>query len=389
MAVVDIGAYKNKPLDSPAIQLITQILDFFQQNEKDLILRFVYDCEGSGLLHEPALFSLIEEHIQQLTPVLCAYTKTVFVLQGMFLGSWGEMHGSKFLTPMYLKKLGERMKAAAGVYTWLAVRKPSQWRVLHSTDVIHGQIGLFNDGIFGSDTDLGTFGTQSRAEAFWEDPWCAQDELAFEELLCCKVPHGGEVVWPQENPDLTDTEILHKLRRMHITYLNCVHDLRLLDVWKQKKSPWPNVSLYDYVGAHLGYRFCLRAVKLQKKKRQLQMEVTVENTCAQPFYLRIRLTNGIEGPQEPVENVFAFETNTADWTLREDGCYYYNKVLEPGQRTTPLFKEVEMVWEQMHGRFFGQTLTLTVTAEAVQSKNNPVDHPWEAQGWPEAKGGQA
>ncbi|MBR2366694.1 MAG: hypothetical protein IKA78_05950 [Oscillospiraceae bacterium] len=122
---------------------------------------------------------------------------------------------------------------------------------------------------------------------------------------------------------------------------------------------------------------------------KVSKEVTVENTCAQPFFLRIRLTNGIEGPQEPVENVFAFETNTADWTLREDGCYYYNKVLEPGQRTTPLFKEVEMVWEQMHGRFFGQTLTLTVTAEAVQSKNNPVNHPWEAQGWPEAKGGQA
>lgn len=122
---------------------------------------------------------------------------------------------------------------------------------------------------------------------------------------------------------------------------------------------------------------------------KVSKEVSVENTCAQPFYLRLRLTNGIEGLQESVEEVFAFETNTADWTLREDGCYYYNKVLEPGQRTSPLFKEVEMVWEQMNGRFSGRTLTLTVTAEAVQSKNNPVDHPWEAQGWPEQKGGQA
>lgn len=122
---------------------------------------------------------------------------------------------------------------------------------------------------------------------------------------------------------------------------------------------------------------------------KVSKEVSVENTCAQPFYLRLRLTNGIEGMQESVENVFAFETNTADWTLREDGFYYYNKVLEPGQRTSPLLKEVEMVWEQISGRFSGRTLTLTVTAEAVQSKNNPVDHPWEAQGWPEQKGGQA
>lgn len=118
-------------------------------------------------------------------------------------------------------------------------------------------------------------------------------------------------------------------------------------------------------------------------------EVTVENTCTQPFYLRVRLTNGVEKLLLPVEDVFAFDLNTADWTLHEDGCYYYNHVLQPGQRTSHLFKEVELVREQVAGRFGGHTLTLTVTAEAVQSKNNPADHPWQAQGWPGAEGGQS
>ena len=122
---------------------------------------------------------------------------------------------------------------------------------------------------------------------------------------------------------------------------------------------------------------------------KVSKEVSVENICKQPFYLRLRLKGGVDGPQEAVDKVFAFETNTEDWTLREDGCYYYNRILEPGQRTSPLFKEVELVGAEMGSRFNGYILTLTVTAEAVQSKNNPVDHPWEAQGWPVAKGDPA
>ncbi|MBE6973778.1 MAG: hypothetical protein E7440_07945 [Ruminococcaceae bacterium] len=121
---------------------------------------------------------------------------------------------------------------------------------------------------------------------------------------------------------------------------------------------------------------------------KVSKEVTVENTCDQPFYLRVRLTNGVEKLVMPVKDVFAFDLNTADWTLHEDGCYYYNHVLQPGQRTSHLFKEVEIVRKHVDGRFSGRTLTLTVTAEAVQSKNNPVDYPWQAQGWPAAEGGQ-
>ena len=120
---------------------------------------------------------------------------------------------------------------------------------------------------------------------------------------------------------------------------------------------------------------------------KVSKEVTVENICGQPFYLRIRLINGAEKLLASAEDVFAFDVNTEDWTLREDGCYYYNHVLQPGQTTSALFKEVELV-RQKAWVFSGHTLTLTVTAEAVQSKNNPVEHPWQAQGWPAAEEGQ-
>lgn len=284
MAMIDIRAYRDQALDQTALQVVSSILDFFQRYEKDLILRFVYDCEGDGLLHEPAVFSVIEEHIRQLAPVIHAYTKTIFVLQGLFVGSWGEMHGSKFLSPICLKKLYDLVKTAAGPYTWLAVRKPAQWRSLHSSNQKPEQMGLFNDGILGSETNLGTYGYLQRSQAQWDDSWCPQDERAFEEQLCRTVPHGGEAVYSQTAYNPADAEILQIFQNMHITYLNCAHDLKLLEEWKQKKSPWPNVSLFDYIGAHLGFRFCVRMVRLQKKNRQLWMEITIENTGFAPCY---------------------------------------------------------------------------------------------------------
>ncbi len=122
---------------------------------------------------------------------------------------------------------------------------------------------------------------------------------------------------------------------------------------------------------------------------KVSKEVTVENTCGQPFYLRIRLVNGVEKALIPVDGVFAFEVDAENWTLHEDGCYYYNHTLLPGQTTPALFREVELVRERVTAQMSGRTLTLTVTAQAVQSKNNPADYPWQAAGWPAAEGGTA
>ncbi len=114
--------------------------------------------------------------------------------------------------------------------------------------------------------------------------------------------------------------------------------------------------------------------------------VAVENTCGQPFYLRIRLTPGVENADLPVDKVFFFVTNVGEWTLHDDGCYYFNRIVQPGEVTNSLFREVEIVREHVGKQYEGKTLTLTVTAEAVQSKNNPADYPWNAAGWPESGG---
>lgn len=308
LAVIHIGAYRDRDLDQEALDNVVRIFEFFRLHRKDLILRFAYDCEGNGLLREPTTFSQVEAHIRQLMPIVRSYTETILVFQGLFVGSWGEMHGSRYLSTEHLRRLNALVEAGVGEHTWLAVRRPCQWRTLHSPQEKTMRMGLFDDGIFGSESHLGTFGHLPKEQARWEDPWCPADELAFEGQLCEAAPQGGEAVFPRQDACPSGNGVLRRLRQMRVTYLNSDYDPKLLDVWKQESSAWPGVSLYGYVGAHLGYRFLVRNVRV-KKKQQLLLEIAVENVGFAPCYEACSLTLELVTP----EKTLVLETS---WDLR-------------------------------------------------------------------------
>ena len=110
--------------------------------------------------------------------------------------------------------------------------------------------------------------------------------------------------------------------------------------------------------------------------------VSIENDCAHPFYLRVKLVNGVNREELSAEDCFSIDLNKKNWTLREDGYIYYNTVLEAGQKTEPVFTEVQIVGSAVDNSYLGATLSLTVSAYAVQEENNPAENPWDAVGWP-------
>lgn len=128
-----------------------------------MILRFSYDLEGKGLEKEPGSIRLVEEHMQQIGEVIREYADDIFAVQGILIGNWGEMHGSRYLTPDAFRTLTDTMIKAVDGACPVAVRKPAQWRelTLGWTEQEKKKLTLFNDGIFGSETDLGTYGTLS------------------------------------------------------------------------------------------------------------------------------------------------------------------------------------------------------------------------------------
>ena len=112
--------------------------------------------------------------------------------------------------------------------------------------------------------------------------------------------------------------------------------------------------------------------------------VTVENVCGHPFYLRVKLVSGATHEELTEKDCLAMDLNTKSWILHSDGYIYYNGILQPGERTVPVFTQVEIVGQYVNQNHLGSVLSLTVKAEAVQSENNPAEHPWDAGGWPKA-----
>ncbi len=270
LLMIDIGRYASVPLSCEALTNIKAAFAFFRQQDKELILRFVYDRTGKGMESEPSSASRITEHMAQLSSILEEYKDIIFCIQGLFIGSWGEMHSSKFLSPDTLRVIWKSLRDSAPQTCYFAVRKPEQHRIL-SGDAYDSltpekardlRIGLFNDGLLGSETDLGTFDNSELNEA-----------LDFQDKLCRYVPNGGEAVGNSPCGDIQNA--VERFKKIHISYLNSVYDEAVLSRWKNQS--FGGMNGYDYIGAHLGYRFLVTGARLIKQN-VARLAVTIKNT---------------------------------------------------------------------------------------------------------------
>ncbi len=285
LLLIDIGYYRCSPLGEEALHNLRCILEFFQEKEKELIIRFVYDREGKGMEKEPSDINLVLKHMNQLGSIIREFSHCILTLQGLFIGSWGEMHGSRYLTKDYLKLLVKTLKEVTQESCRLAVRKPSYLRMLISREELLEReeefgIGLYNDGMLASDNDLGTYGYLPHETAGWEEAWCRADELEFQDKLGKRVLNGGEVV--MDNPLNDLEEAVEVLKRTHITYLHSLYDPLVLDKWKRTIYEGPGVfhgiNGYDYIGIHLGYRFLIKEASIDKRKGKELLRIQLENT---------------------------------------------------------------------------------------------------------------
>lgn len=113
-------------------------------------------------------------------------------------------------------------------------------------------------------------------------------------------------------------------------------------------------------------------------------EVSIENVCEHPFYLRVKLVYGIDSQELSSEDCFKLNIDESNWQL-VDGWYYYKGIVTPGETTPNIFSKVEIVGDKVDNSYLGMTLSLSVVAHAVQSENNPVDgtDTYTASGWPQ------
>lgn len=282
---IHLGAYRERPLDEVAITHMEQILHVMEQEEKDVILRCCYDFEGRGMEKEPLWYSQVVTHIKQVAEVVRQFDKVIYLYQGILIGSWGEMHTSKFLAPEQISELMGMHEEVTHHRMWHAVRRPAFLEPLSEQlpdicEIETKKRTVFDDGIFGSPTHLGTFQ--------------GEKEIRYLEELGTVAPYGGEVIAGEIALKWTWEETVNQMKRLHVSYLNEKHDKRILQYWKQQRihsaDVWDGMDGLEYIGCHLGYRFFIRKIRKRKNffaSRTIRLILEIENTGFSDIYEEI------------------------------------------------------------------------------------------------------
>ena len=313
------------PIDAATLDAWRATLANARANGALVTPRFSYTWDGTTGC-EPADFDVLLGHIRQIAGVLNDYADVVVSVECGMFGPWGEMHSSKYDNAAYdtrivrawLDELDPRIK--------LQVRGPKFLFRLFRKEVLggasgrldgetvlarlaelpdHERIGLYNDGYLGTCADYGTFadgvtsfsagngsGNFTRAQAM---RWLSDRR---------DIPYGGELATlTSDEQEQTWPPFVHEGHNQvkewydsHLSYLRGT-PLRMRVAKKLNEYPfsvsrhafdgapdlheWEGRTLLEFLRAHMGHRFVLRASRLTDAVRPggtLQLAFDVENT---------------------------------------------------------------------------------------------------------------
>lgn len=133
--------------------------------------------------------------------------------------------------------------------------------------------------------------------------------------------------------------------------------------------------------------------------------VSVRNTGTATAWIRVFVNTAISETGDPITNptiknlpltinvngdeidVITFDIDESKWIDNGDGYYYYKEPVEPEKSTSTLFENVSFA-EEMGNEYQNCKILIDVSAEAVQTANNPIPKAsgsdvTDVKGWPE------
>ena len=334
----DLGAYLNRELDSAILSKIDHAFALARLAGLSVIFRAAYDYTGKNN-PDPADITIILGHIAQLKPVFYKNEDVLFNIQAGFLGPWGEWHHSHFgepIKPEYQKIVADALLAASPPSVTVAVRRPVYVRTIAGDEPLTAEeafsgsvlarMAFHNDALMSDKTDMNTYSDIN---------YTPEDEFAWIENHTRYTPFIGETckVSSFNNPD----NAIRFLDLMNATSINIEYHPDVLKKWQ--KARHNGISVFDYIGIKLGYRFELKRTVLGGDTRpggKLSLDLELINTgfgnLLKAKKFEIVLKNGsrmyraaiAEDPRfwnknEPVSRVYYFQLPSdltrGDWDV--------------------------------------------------------------------------
>lgn len=382
----NLASYSSRELDTAAKNNIKTVLKLFSDTKMKVIIRFLYDWDGKGEENEPDDINQIQKHMTQAGKLLNDYKDIIYTTQGIFVGSWAEMHHSKYLSVKDMTTLLLHYASVTDSSIYLAVRTPEQYRnILNeckehperyekyniSTNELEARLGLFNDGMLGSVSDTGTYHKADVAAQETEKLAIRNSELDFQDKLALQTPNGGEVV---NNNAFNDSEnAIDDLAKMHISYLNQMHDEAVISKWKnstydKKDSIYHGYTTYDYITEHLGARFVLRNCSMSYEsfqEKDASGSITIENVGFSSLYHTKDFTLSLINTATKKSHTLL---TSSDKDKNTNPCLW-----NPGKKITLSFSFSPFDLED--GTYYlTASLTDPVTKEVLSFANDSFDH---------------
>ncbi len=269
----------DKELTAPALIGIECLLKDLNKHNKNAIVRFAYDYDGKKN-QEPKL-DMIIKHIEQFAPILNKYPDTITAIEFGLIGPWGEMHSSTMTTTDNINKLIDTylnnthqfpvlVRTPTVIYNYLGITMDDIDSFTITGDSNAYRLGLYNDGYLGNSTDLNTYKNREK-----EILWLAKQTS--------HLPYGGEVVVP-DSPLHNIENCIPEMELIHLSYLNKCWNNKVIDKWKQTyysstvgdNTIYYDISAYEYIENHLGYRFVLENSLFEYSDSLLNIKINLD-----------------------------------------------------------------------------------------------------------------
>jgi hypothetical protein len=269
--------FKTTALSQLQLDLIKTDFERLRNAGLKCVLRFAYTDTQNGT---DASLTIIQQHLDQLKPIVTDNADVIAFVQAGFIGAWGEWYyTTNGLTTIenqkaVLNKLLEVFPANIKIQ----VRTPKIKKDCFSysnamgSNVGYGitniaRVGYHNDCFLASVDDYGTY------ENITADKTFISDEAVF-------VPTGGETCPPTGVPTASCTTAETEMTLLKWTYLN-------LDYYGPVLQEWRNNNCFTDFERKLGYRLALQSSNLKTDialNGEFDLNLIINNVGFAPVY---------------------------------------------------------------------------------------------------------
>ena len=278
--------FRADPISADYLQHIQNDMDMVREQGFKIVLRFAYTFNEPEP-HLDAPLNVVLSHIDQLAPILQENADVIAMMDGGFIGRWGEWHTSTngLANPDDMRTILFKLLDALPKSRMVAIRYQRAKKDIYGTDEPisatqafdqsnRSRTGHHNDCFVADVDDWGTYWPIDDESLKEQKDYLSQENkyLPQEGETCNCNPPGSDC------PHATE-----ELERMRWSALNKDFIACVLDSWKEQ-------GCYSEIAKRLGYRFRLIRSKVPKSvpvDSTLSVSFTIQNDgYATPYNAR-------------------------------------------------------------------------------------------------------